>query len=206
MNVSCWCPAEGEAVDAEEEMEFESWALPETVEPFLADTSLYSDTTASGIALMWAPQPFNQRSGRTRRACDVPLVNSWFLEHCPQQYPVKVWEGVIRWLFLCVWEGGGGSTHPGAVGRVCREEGAEGRKGGGGQVHIVPQVQVYLGTIHVLATTAAAAAAAGVISAHMPSHMCRCHTCCRRRCCCCKLLVIYQKLPKYGSVNTHRPA
>ena len=84
-------PTEGEsAADEGDEDEFEAWALPETVEPFLADTGLYSDTTASGIALMWAPAPFSQRSGRTRRACDVPLVNNWFLEHCPQSYPVKV--------------------------------------------------------------------------------------------------------------------
>jgi hypothetical protein len=64
--------------------------LPESVEPFLAEGALYSDTTASGIALLWAPHPFNKRSGRMRRAFDVPLVNSWFMEHCPQQYPVKV--------------------------------------------------------------------------------------------------------------------
>jgi pre-mRNA-processing factor 8 len=25
-----------------------------------------------------------------RRACDVPLVNQWFMEHCPTSYPVKV--------------------------------------------------------------------------------------------------------------------
>lgn len=78
------------AAEEVDDDEFEAWALPETVEPFLAETNLYSDTTASGIALMWAPAPFNQRSGRTRRACDVPLVNNWFLEHCPQSYPVKV--------------------------------------------------------------------------------------------------------------------
>jgi hypothetical protein len=92
--------SEGEAADEEVDDEFESWALPETVEPFLAETSLYSDSTASGIALMWAPAPFSQRSGRTRRACDVPLVNSWFLEHCPQQYPVKVREGLAAGEFV----------------------------------------------------------------------------------------------------------
>ncbi|WIA33570.1 hypothetical protein OEZ86_006694 [Tetradesmus obliquus] len=76
--------------DAEDDADFESWVLPETVEPFLGESALYSDTTASGIALLWAPHPFNKRSGRMRRAFDVPLVNSWFMEHCPQQYPVKV--------------------------------------------------------------------------------------------------------------------
>lgn len=39
---------------------------------------------------MFAPHPFNTRSGRTRRAIDVPLVNAWFQERCPSSYPVKV--------------------------------------------------------------------------------------------------------------------
>ena len=43
-----------------------------------------------GIALLYAPRPFNLRSGRTRRSCDVPLVNEWFHEHSSQSYPVKV--------------------------------------------------------------------------------------------------------------------
>ena len=41
------------------------------------DTPLYTDNTANGIALLWAPHPFNSRSGLTRRAIDVPLVKSW---------------------------------------------------------------------------------------------------------------------------------
>jgi pre-mRNA-processing factor 8 len=45
---------------------------------------------AQGIALLWAPRPFNLRSGRSRRSVDVPLVNDWFREHCPATYPVKV--------------------------------------------------------------------------------------------------------------------
>lgn len=68
----------------------DDFALPEHVEPFLQDTPVYTERTASGIALLWAPKPFNQRSGRTRRACDVPLVAAWFQEHCPPNYPVKV--------------------------------------------------------------------------------------------------------------------
>lgn len=39
----------------------ESFALPEGVAPFLEDRQLYSDTTAAGIALLWAPKPFHQR-------------------------------------------------------------------------------------------------------------------------------------------------
>lgn len=54
----------------------------------MAESPLYGEHTAAGIALLWAPAPFHQRSGHMRRALDVPLVNCWFMEHCPQQYPV----------------------------------------------------------------------------------------------------------------------
>jgi pre-mRNA-processing factor 8 len=72
---------------------FESgFELPEDADfsPLLSEAPLETDTTAAGIALLWAPRPFNQRSGRTRRAQDVPLVQGWFLERAPQGLPVKV--------------------------------------------------------------------------------------------------------------------
>ncbi|KAK4267570.1 hypothetical protein QN277_024332 [Acacia crassicarpa] len=72
------------------EEEDEEWELPEGVEPLLKDTQLYTDTTAAGISLLFAPRPFNMRSGRTRRAEDIPLVSEWYKEHCPPSYPVKV--------------------------------------------------------------------------------------------------------------------
>jgi pre-mRNA-processing factor 8 len=56
----------------------------------LASSPLATDTTSDGIALLHAPRPFNMRSGRTRRAIDVPLVKTWYQEHCPRNYPVKV--------------------------------------------------------------------------------------------------------------------
>jgi len=40
----------------------EEFELPEYVEPFLKETPLYTDNTANGIALLWAPRPFNLRS------------------------------------------------------------------------------------------------------------------------------------------------
>lgn len=73
--------------DQEEDTEF---TLPTFVAPFLTDTELYTDNTANAITLYWAPHPFDKRSGRTRRAQDVPLVKSWYLEHCPAGQPVKV--------------------------------------------------------------------------------------------------------------------
>ncbi|KAK9810376.1 hypothetical protein WJX72_009717 [[Myrmecia] bisecta] len=79
--------AKREELDDDEEDAFE---LPEGVDPFLTAVPTYTDNTAPGIALLWAPRPFNLRSGRTRRAVDVPLINNWFQEHCPPTYPVKV--------------------------------------------------------------------------------------------------------------------
>merc|ERR1711871_1569995 len=60
------------------------------LEPILSERPLYTDATAGGIALYFAPRPFNLRRGRTRRAFDVPLVNAWFKERCPADHPVKV--------------------------------------------------------------------------------------------------------------------
>ncbi|KAI3836686.1 hypothetical protein MKW92_024921 [Papaver armeniacum] len=73
--------------DDEEEDDF---VIPEGVEPLLQNTQLYTDTTAAGISLLFAPRPFNMRSGRMRRAEDIPLVSEWYKEHCPPSYPVKV--------------------------------------------------------------------------------------------------------------------
>ncbi|OAO99508.1 hypothetical protein AXX17_AT4G44100 [Arabidopsis thaliana] len=68
----------------------DDFVLPEGLEPLLNNSPLYTDTTAPGISLLFAPRPFNMRSGRTRRAEDIPLVAEWFKEHCPPAYPVKV--------------------------------------------------------------------------------------------------------------------
>ena len=45
----------------------------------MKETPLYTDNTANGIALLWAPRPFNLRSGRSRRALDIPLVKTWYV-------------------------------------------------------------------------------------------------------------------------------
>jgi hypothetical protein len=73
--------------DKDEEDDF---TLPSDVEPILEDAPLYLDQTANGIALYHAPRPYSLRSGRMRRALDIPLVNNWYREHCPGNYPVKV--------------------------------------------------------------------------------------------------------------------
>ena len=73
--------ANGENAVTDEELE--EFTLPDDVEPMLSEEPLYTENTSNGIDLYWAPAPFNKRTGRTRRACDVPLVSSWFKEHCP---------------------------------------------------------------------------------------------------------------------------
>ncbi|KKY19422.1 putative pre-mrna splicing factor [Diplodia seriata] len=80
-------PHEDEIFDEDGEDDFE---LPGEVEPFLGEQELYTEDTASAIALWWAPFPFDRRSGRMVRAQDVPLVKQWYLEHVPQGQPVKV--------------------------------------------------------------------------------------------------------------------
>lgn len=70
--------------------EVEALEVPASITPLLAEYDLYTPNTAPGIALYWAPRPFNLRQGHTRRAYDVPLVKTWYLEHCPSSYPVKV--------------------------------------------------------------------------------------------------------------------
>jgi len=81
----------GELMETEgEEDEEDDFTLPEGMGPFLGETPLYTDSTTAGISLLFAPRPFNMRSGNMRRAIDVPLVGSWFREHCPPNHPVKV--------------------------------------------------------------------------------------------------------------------
>ncbi|KIM72136.1 hypothetical protein PILCRDRAFT_16417 [Piloderma croceum F 1598] len=72
--------------DADDD-EFE---LPEDLLPFLEEKPLENDLTADGIALWWAPDPYIRRSGRMRRAQDIPLVKNWYLEHCPPNQAAKV--------------------------------------------------------------------------------------------------------------------
>jgi pre-mRNA-processing factor 8 len=73
----------------EEEEDF-SIEMPDNADPLLSSVPLYTENTSHAIILYWAPHPFNKRTGRTRRAHDVPLVKTWYMEHCPSGQPVKV--------------------------------------------------------------------------------------------------------------------
>lgn len=74
------------------------WELDEEVvrapdlQPLLSDAPLATETTSSGVALYWAPYPFNTRAGRTRRVLDIPLIGHWFRDRVSRDmnYPTKV--------------------------------------------------------------------------------------------------------------------
>ena len=60
--------------------------------PILESYPLSTTRTAPGISLYFAPRPFHMRSGRTRRAIDVPLIGHWARERVTRElnYPTKV--------------------------------------------------------------------------------------------------------------------
>lgn len=74
----------------DEEEELEDIHIEDDFAPILDDVALCDNATSDGVQLYWAPEPFSRRSGQTRRAYDIPLVNCWYKERCPQGYPVKV--------------------------------------------------------------------------------------------------------------------
>jgi pre-mRNA-processing factor 8 len=62
-------------VDAEdfEEMEPDEEIVRFTItQPILEEAPLSTENTNAGINLYFAPAPYDQRSGRTRRVIDIP--------------------------------------------------------------------------------------------------------------------------------------
>lgn len=70
-----------ESSDSEDSDEF---TFPEEIDSCLGDEPLGSEQVSSAIDLYWAPHPFNNNSGKSRRSYDVPLVSHWFKHQCPQ--------------------------------------------------------------------------------------------------------------------------
>jgi hypothetical protein len=82
--------AEAAAVRKQHDEQQRLKRLPADVEPLLAEAPLFTEHTAHGIAVYHAPRPYNQRTGRMRRALDVPLIGEWVREHVDSTLPVKV--------------------------------------------------------------------------------------------------------------------
>lgn len=75
--------------------------LPKSFMPFMSvdvnsddqkETELILEPEGTNIAidLLWAPYPFNQRSGKMVRAQDVALVKLWYKQHPSRDQPTKV--------------------------------------------------------------------------------------------------------------------
>lgn len=80
---------EKELFDEETGEDIENFQLPSKVKPFFSEHEVETDNTAAAIELWWAPYPFNRRSGHMKRAQDVSLVKSWYLERPSRDFPVK---------------------------------------------------------------------------------------------------------------------
>lgn len=68
----------------------DSFELPSDVVPLMHEAPLFTENTTHGITLYHAPRPYNQRTGHTRRAQDIPLIGEWTKEHCDSSLPTKV--------------------------------------------------------------------------------------------------------------------
>ena len=75
-----------------------------TGKPLLEDTPLFTDSTANGITLYWAPRPFNLRSGYMRRA-QVGVFGCFFYENMTTVVlgmlkMMNLWEHSETWTCL----------------------------------------------------------------------------------------------------------
>jgi len=68
----------------------DDFEMPDELEAFMQTKDISNENTADAIALYWAPYPYNMRSGRTRRAQDIPMVKNFYTEHCPPDQAVKI--------------------------------------------------------------------------------------------------------------------
>ena len=87
-------------------MDDDEFELSEDILPFLEHKPLENYLTADGIALWWAPDPYNHRSGCMKHAQDIPLVKNWYFEHCPPNHVVKVrasYQKLLKCFVLNEW-------------------------------------------------------------------------------------------------------
>ena len=92
LNVECPCD-DGPPIDFDEDLQ-----LPDDFAPLFDELPLEHPNTKSGIALAWAPQPYDKLSVPLRRPIDIPLIDSWCHEHCPREQPSKVKQSYVHLL------------------------------------------------------------------------------------------------------------
>ncbi|ELP90364.1 pre-mRNA-processing-splicing factor, putative [Entamoeba invadens IP1] len=76
--------------DVSDDTEYDDVEFYSDIIPFGEDIDLNGSQFKDGLNLFNAPSPFNERRGTMRRAQDVALVKSWYQEHIPKEYPIKV--------------------------------------------------------------------------------------------------------------------
>lgn len=73
-----------------EKLRVDEFMLPVDFKPLLCEESLSLDETKESMAILFAPHPFNKRSGNTVRAQDAALIKKWYLQHPERESPTKV--------------------------------------------------------------------------------------------------------------------
>jgi len=68
----------------------EDLKLKKFFSPLFEELFLYNKNTLYAIDLIWVSEPFNDRIVKKKRTLDICFSNSWFLEHCPVEFPIKV--------------------------------------------------------------------------------------------------------------------
>lgn len=107
--------------------EDEEFVLDEYVQPFLQDRPLYTDNTANGIALLWAPRPFNMRSGKFCFFYQFVVFNFTFLlnSRSHQACARRTASQVLVQGALSTWSSGQGSCELPEVTQILCAECAE---------------------------------------------------------------------------------
>lgn len=81
--------AEVSMFDSKTGEDLEKFQLPTRIKSFLQDEEIEPENTVNAMELLWAPFPFNQRSGKMVRSQDVALVKDWYLQRPSRDYPTK---------------------------------------------------------------------------------------------------------------------
>lgn len=88
--------ASWEVEDGEEDL----FELPEEVAPFLSEQPLYTENTAAGIALLWAPRPFDLRYDPIFVVVQHTLVISCRAAACLPDLPMRAVQH-MGWTNMC---------------------------------------------------------------------------------------------------------
>jgi len=64
--------------------------LPTNFKNLFHELPFYSELLNDALELIVAPKPFDDRKLLSKRMLDVTIEKTWYLEHCPINYPLKI--------------------------------------------------------------------------------------------------------------------